>query len=65
MVNMPRLFSGSPEDTAAVGEAVKALESNKRAVTRWFFRFLVAFNLLLWSVALAVAFVIKASASAG
>lgn len=37
---------------------VKALEQNKGAVHRWFWKGLLAFNLVLWSVALPLAFLL-------
>lgn len=57
---MPSLFRRRDGDEidvpATVDAVVKSLESNKRAVTRWFFKGLFAFNLVLWSIALAFAF---------
>lgn len=61
---MPGLFrrrqdSDEIDVPASVDAVVKSLESNKRAVTRWFFKGLLAFNLLLWSMALAISFVLR------
>ena len=42
-----------------VEAVVKQLESNKGLVTVWFWKGLLAFNLVLWSVALPIAFVVR------
>lgn len=52
---------GEPEIPAAraVERTVQALEQNKAAVSRWFWKGLLAFNLVLWSVALCAAFLMR------
>lgn len=42
---------------AKVARTVEVLELNSKAITWWFWKLLLAFNLVVWSVALCVAFV--------
>lgn len=43
------------EFRANVQMKVAALEDNKKTIARWFWRLLLAFNLILWSIALPIA----------
>lgn len=46
---------GAEEFKKKVERTVQALETNKKVIHRWFWKLLLAFNLVLWSVALCIA----------
>ena len=62
MLNNPSKQQANPDELFAekvvtkIDRTISALESNKSAVHKWFWKGLLAFNLVMWSVALCAAF---------
>jgi len=46
-------------EPGAIQSTIDSLEAKKGSIVRWFLRFFVAFNLVLWSVVVSIAFLMR------